>query len=136
METYTLREAASLTGLSYEAIRSRVDRCQIRAVAPGPGKTRRIPRTELEAAGLSVEPRPATTAAVISALLARLEAQAGEMAKLRQLEARAGSLVENADAEREAREQAENELHELRAWSEEVRSASWLQRRRLLRAAS
>jgi excisionase family DNA binding protein len=135
METYTLREAADITGLSYEAIRSRVDRGQLRAVAPGRGRTRRIPRSELEASGLSVEQRPATTAAVVSALLAKLEAQAGEMAKLRQLEARAGSLVEKAEAEREAREQAEHELHELRSWSEEVRSASWLQRRRLLRAS-
>jgi excisionase family DNA binding protein len=135
METYTLRQAADLTGLSYEAIRSRVDRGQIRAVAPGPGKTRRIPRTELEAAGLSVEAEPATTAAVVSALLAKLEAQAGEMVKLRQLEAHAGSLVEKAEAERAARERAEEELKEIQNWQEQLRSASWLQRRRLLRAS-
>jgi excisionase family DNA binding protein len=135
METYTLREAAELSGLSYEAIRSRVDRGQISAVSPGRGKARRIIRTELEAAGLSVEPRPATTAAVVSELLAKLETQAGEMAKLRQLEARAGSLVAQAEAEREARGRAEADLIELRNWTEQVRSASWRQRRRLLRAS-
>jgi excisionase family DNA binding protein len=135
METYTLREAAALTGLTYEALRSRVDRGQIRALAPGRGRTRRIPRSELESAGLSVEPRPAPTAEIVSGLIAKLEAQAGELIKLRQLEVRAGSLVEKAAEERAARELAERDLNELRSWSEEVRSASWLQRRRLLRAS-
>jgi excisionase family DNA binding protein len=135
METYTLKEAAELTGLSYEALRSRVDRGQIRALAPGRGRTRRIPRSQLESAGLSVEPRPAPTAEIVSELIAKLEEQAGELITLRQLEVRAGSLVEKAAADQAAREQAERELNELRNWSEEVRSASWLQRRRLLRAS-
>jgi excisionase family DNA binding protein len=135
VETYTLKEAAELTGLSYEALRSRVDRGQIRALAPGRGRTRRIPRSELESSGLSVEPRPAPTADIVSELIAKLEEQAGDLIKLRQLEVRAGSLLDKAAEEQAARERAEGELDELRSWSEEVRSAGWLQRRRLLRTS-
>ncbi len=132
METYTLREAADLTGLTYEALRSRVDRGQIRALAPGRGRTRRIPRSELESAGLNVEPRPASTASVVSELLSRLEEQAGEMVKLRQLEARAGSLVAEVEMERIAKQQNEAEINRLRAQIETAASAPFWKRRRLL----
>jgi excisionase family DNA binding protein len=132
VETYTLREAADLTGLNLQALRSRVDRGQIRAVKPGRGKARRIPRSELEAVGLSVEPKPATTSQVVSDLLARLEEQAGELASLRQLEAVAGSLSAQVEAEQQSREIVELEVHRLRAHIEAAKTARFWRRRRVL----
>ncbi len=134
VETYTLREAADLTGIGYEALRTRVDRGQIRALRPGRGRTRRVPRAELEAAGLRVEDKPASTAQVVSDLLAKLEAQAAELASLRQLEQRAGSLVAQVEAETKSREIAELEAHRLRAHIEAAKGARFWQRRKLLEA--
>jgi excisionase family DNA binding protein len=132
METYTLRQASELTGLSYEALRTRVDRGQIRAVKPGRGKARRIPRAELEGAGLSVEKQLATTSQVVSDLLAKLEAQAAELASLRQLEERAGSLAGQLEAERKSRELVEQETHRLRCQIDAAKNARFWQRRRVL----
>ncbi len=134
METYTLREASNLTGLSYEALRTRVDRGQIRAVKPGRGKARRVPRAELEAAGLSVEEQPASTSKVVSELLAKLEAQAAEIASLRQLEVKAGTLAAQVEAENKSRKLAELEAHRLRAHIEAAKGARFWQRRKLLEA--
>jgi excisionase family DNA binding protein len=134
VETYTLREAAELTGLNLQALRSRVDRGQIRAVKPGRGKARRIPRSELEAGGLSVEAKPATTSQVVSDLLAKLEEQAAELASLRQLEAVAGSLAAQVEAEKQSREIVELEAHRLRAQIEAAKNARFWQRRKLLDA--
>ena len=58
METFTIAEAAELTGLTKKAMRHRVDRGQIRAVKYG--GVRRISRAELERVGLRAD-RPATT---------------------------------------------------------------------------
>jgi excisionase family DNA binding protein len=134
VETYTLREASNLTGLSYEALRTRVDRGQIRAVKPGRGKARRVPRAELEAAGLSVEEQPASTSKVVSELLAKLEAQAAEIASLRQLEVKAGTLAAQVEAENKSRKLAELEAHRLRAHIEAAKGARFWQRRKLLEA--
>jgi excisionase family DNA binding protein len=134
METYSLREAADRTGIGYEALRTRVDRGQIRAVKHGRGRSRRIPRSELEAAGLPVESKPATTSQVVSDLLAKLEKQAGELASLRQLEQRAGSLAAQVEAERKSREVVELEAHRLRAQIEAAKNARFWQRRKLLDA--
>ena len=57
METFTIAEAAELTGLTKKAMRHRVDRGQIRAVKYG--GVRRISRAELERVGLRAD-RPAT----------------------------------------------------------------------------
>jgi excisionase family DNA binding protein len=132
VETYTLREAAELTGLNLQALRSRVDRGQIRAVRPGRGKARRIPRSELEAVGLSVEVKPATTSQVVSDLLAKLEEQAAELASLRQLEAVAGSLAAQVEAEKQSREIVELEAHRLRAQIEAAKTAPFWRRRQVL----
>jgi regulator of protease activity HflC (stomatin/prohibitin superfamily) len=91
-----------------------------------------VPRSELEAAGLSVEAKPATTAKLVSDLLAKLEAQAAELASLRQLEAKAGSLVAQAEAERQSREIAEQEAHRLRCQIDAAKNARFWQRRRVL----
>ncbi len=134
VETYTLREAADLTGIGYEALRTRVDRGQIHALRPGRGRARRVPREALEAAGLRVEEKPASTAKLVSELLAKLEAQAAELASLRQLEQRAGSLVAQVEAEAKSRELAELEAHRLRTQIETAKSARFWQRRKLLEA--
>jgi vacuolar-type H+-ATPase subunit I/STV1 len=135
VETYTLREAAELTGTTVAAMRKKADREQLRTVLRE--GVRRVPRSELERLGLPVEPRPAATTEVISELLARLEQQAAELASLRQLPQRIQHQEQEHAAELaaslEMREQAEQEAAELRLWRERVASAGWLERRRLVR---
>jgi predicted TIM-barrel fold metal-dependent hydrolase len=70
----------------------------------------------------------------VSDLLAKLEAQAAELASLRQLEQRAGSLVAQVEAETKSREIAELEAHRLRAHIEAAKGARFWQRRKLLEA--
>ncbi len=53
METLTIAEAAEATGLTKKAIRNRVDRGQLRAVLRD--GVRRIPRSELDRAGLDAD---------------------------------------------------------------------------------
>lgn len=111
METYTIAEAAELTGLTKKAVRNRVDRGQLRSVLRD--GMRRIPRSELDRAGLTDEaalrheaPEAASVASdtttVIRELVDRLERQASEIAQLRVLTVQAESL----DQERDRLEQA------------------------------
>ena len=153
METLTIAEAADATGLTKKAVRNRVDRGQVRAVLRD--GVRRIPRSELERAGLSLDAREAGAGAAegqeaapgypepMAEVLDRLERQAGELAELRVLTREADSLREERDrleaallesrakaAEAEAKLEAERgEAERLR----QVASAGWWQRRRLLR---
>jgi excisionase family DNA binding protein len=117
MRTFTIAEAAELSGLSRKAIARRVERGSLRSVVRN-GR-RRIPRSELERAGLLAEgdedtpnldpgalllPRPApggleaaarqddVLATLVRELLDRLERQSGEMAQLRALTVEAESL--------------------------------------------
>ena len=117
MRTFTIAETAELTGLSRKAIARRVERGSLRSVVRN-GR-RRIPRSELERAGLLAEgdegtpnldpgalllPRPAAgglepaggqedvLATLVRELLDRLERQSGEMAQLRALTVEAESL--------------------------------------------
>ncbi len=101
METLTIAEAAEATGLTKKAIRNRVDRGQLRAVLRD--GIRRIPRSELDCAGLSeagdgaairqeAASGQAPEASGWTELLGRLERQAGELAVLRQLTLEAESL--------------------------------------------
>lgn len=135
METYTLREAAELTGTSVAAMRKKADRNQLRTVLQN--GVRRVPRSELERHGLPVEPRPAPASEVIGELLARLEQQAAELVTLRQLpqciERQEQDHAAQLAAELELREQAEREAEELRLWRDRVSRAGWLERRRLVR---
>lgn len=153
METLTIAEAADATGLTKKAVRNRVDRGQVRAVLRD--GVRRIPRSELERAGLSLEHPEAGGGAAkgqeatpgypepMAEVLDRLERQAGELAELR-------VLTREADTLREERDRLEAALHESRAKEAEaeakleaergeaerlrqVASAGWWQRRRLLR---
>jgi hypothetical protein len=68
----------------------------------------------------------------VSDLLAKLEAQAAELASLRQLEQRAGSLVAQVETEQECREIAEQEAHRLRCQIDAAKNARFWQRRRVL----
>lgn len=104
METYTISEAARLSGLSQKSIRNRVDRGQLRAVKRD--GLRRIPRSEMRRAGLlrgseeasepaaesdTVELRMATEP-LLGQLLDRLERQAERLGEYRALSRHAESL--------------------------------------------
>jgi DNA-binding transcriptional MerR regulator len=91
VETYTLSEAAERCGLSVAALRRRADRGTIRTVKRD--GVRRVPRSELERAGLGVE-APATPAELVRELAETIRRQERELAALR-------ALPERVDAERE-----------------------------------
>lgn len=135
METYTLKEASELTGVSLAAMRKKADRGQLRTVLRD--GVRRVPRSELDRHGLPIEPRPAPASEVVGELLARLEQQAAELVTLRQLPERISRQEQEHAAQladlQEMREHAEREADELRLWRERVAAAGWLERRRLMR---
>jgi predicted nuclease with TOPRIM domain len=118
METFTFAEAAEVTGISKKALRNRVYRGHLQAVLRD--GVRRIPRSELERAGLLTSPSnasdvssevPLETAGetgMLNELLNRLERQAGELAELRLITREAESL-------KTERAQFEAALHETRA---------------------
>ncbi len=118
MRTYTISEAAEVTGLSRKAISRRIERGSLRSLVRN-GR-RRIPRSELVRAGILPEdaegapeldpralllPRPAPAAdleetgraeellvALVRELLDRVERQASEVAQMRALTVQAESL--------------------------------------------
>jgi len=101
METYTITEAAELTGLTDKSVRNRVDRGQLRVVKRD--GLRRIPRSELKRAGLiraeaeesnGVKPgsEPFAGPALVGQLLDRLERQASQLGEMRALTSQAESL--------------------------------------------
>lgn len=118
MRTYTVSEAAEVTGLSRKAISRRIERGSLRSLVRN-GR-RRIPRSELVRAGLLTDetdetpeldpralllPRPAAAADVeatggpeellvtlVRELLDRVERQASEVAQMRALTVQAESL--------------------------------------------
>lgn len=132
METFTLTEAAALTGVSREALRKRVNRGQLRSVLRD--GIRRIPRGELERAGLPIGP-PADQMTVIQELTRTIDAQAHELARLRALPAKIDAVRHAADTERQQRLRAEEKLAEATAWRTQLTRAGWRERRRLLRNA-
>jgi DNA-binding transcriptional MerR regulator len=98
VETYTLSEAAERCGVSVAALRRRADRGTIRTVKRD--GVRRVPRSELERAGLGVA-APATPAEVVRELAETIRRQERELAALR-------ALPERVDAERERVDAAEH----------------------------
>lgn len=158
METYTLREAAELTGTSQEALRKRVDRGTIQSVKRN--GVRRIPRSELERAGLRIG-GPADATDVTRELVERIAAQESELARLRALPERVEEYRRQIDTEAQARQEAEGRAQAEAAAREEAErgrederktrerveaerqaaderlqklaSAGWRERRRLLR---
>ncbi len=105
METFTIREAAEACGLTYEALRARVDRGTIRAGKRHEDAARVIPKSELQRIGLL----PGDEHGDLRAELDRLRAEL----KVHRL------LTEKAQgetaAEREARERMEEVFHQARA---------------------
>src|SRR4051812_26734186 len=100
----TIAEAARLTGLSKEAIRSRIDRGSLRASKKA--GVRRVPLDELAELGLlaggeDVGDRSPLT---VDQLLDRLERQAEQIGELR---AENESLTRDLEIERLRRERAE-----------------------------
>ena len=122
METYTISEAAELTGLTEKSVRNRVDRGQLRVVKRE--GLRRIPRSELKRAGLIREEDPAEgqraegggtkEAAVVGELLDRLERQANQLGELRALTRQAESLRQEHDELAAALENAREEARQAR----------------------
>lgn len=85
METYTTAEAARLTGTSVRALRKRIERGTLRAARADDGW--RIPRSELERAGLRIGP-PAAAVDVVRELAETIRRQERELAALRALPAK------------------------------------------------
>lgn len=149
METYTFAEAEKLTGLSRKALRNRVYRGKLQAVLRD--GVRRIPRSELDRAGLlqarfeldgaqGGEGLPGSggisrETEIFTEMLQRLERQAGELAEMRLLTRQAESLEHDRDrlvadlhAERSEAEQLRQRVAEL---EESALSRSWWRRRRV-----
>ena len=123
METYTINEAAGLTGLSEKSVRNRVDRGQLRVVKRD--GLRRIPRSELKRAGLIREQEATQEGqdggggvvrepAVVGQLLDRLERQANQLGELR-------ALTRQAESLRDERERLEAALAKAREAAQEAR---------------
>ena len=151
METYTLSEAAERSGVSVEAMRRRADRGTLRTVKRE--GVRRVPRSELERAGLRVGD-PAHVSDVVRELTETIRRQERELVSLRALpervestrrdhereaEARAAAEVRAQAAEEEARQEqaaaleAQAVAEAAREWRKQVARAGWRERRRLLR---
>lgn len=154
VETYTLREAAAVTGMSQEALRKRVDRGTVRSVKRD--GTRRIPRSELERAGLRVG-EPAAVGDVVRELTETIRRQEQELTALRALPERIEEARRDFEREAEVRAEearaavqaevetrlvveeraagAERAEAKARAWREQLTQAGWRERRRMLREA-
>jgi hypothetical protein len=122
METYSLRETAELCGVSLAAMRSRADRGSIKTVMRG--AQRRVPRAELERAGLL----PDAEVRSLRQEIADLQRQLSEFRQLvadterereavqRQIAAEAEArqqVVEAANRERASRMELEGRLRRL-----------------------
>lgn len=107
MDTFTIREAAERCELSYQLIRKRVDRGTLQTVKRD--GVRRIPRSELERAGLWPGSQPQVSDSLELVTLRQQLAEA--KAKIAELSA----LPAELDAEREAHERTQLALHEQRA---------------------
>lgn len=143
METYTTAEAARLTGTTVRALRKRIERGTLRAARAGEGW--RIPRSELERAGLHIN-APAAATELVRELAETIRRQERELAALRALPAKveqhrhtlAALDGERQQAERRAAESAA-EADALRAEVEQIAAAGpirALRLRRKLRAAA
>jgi excisionase family DNA binding protein len=142
METYTTAEAARLTGTTVRALRKRIERGTLRAARGGGGW--RIPRSELERAGLHISP-PAEATELVAELAETIRRQERELAALRALPAKVEQhrhTLAALDGERQEAElraaQSDAEAQALRAEVDQIAAAGpirALRLRRKLRAA-
>ena len=151
-ETFTITEAAELTGLTKKAVRHRVDRGRLQAVKEG--GLRRIPRSELERAGLDLggakreaaltQELDATSATVAlereharQALVHagreayRIGLEVDELRRELELARREALIARGRLRETETR--AETEIQAEREWRRHFARAGPIERRRLLR---
>ncbi len=105
METLTIREAADVCGMTYEAMRARVDRGTLRAGKRREDGARMIPKSELQQAGL-------LPGADVTQLHNEVDRLRHELKTHRLLTERAQSQT---GAERQARELIEQSMHRERA---------------------
>jgi hypothetical protein len=105
MEVFTIREAAELCGVTYEAMRTRVDRGSVRVSKRRADGARVIPKSELERLELLPGSDVAALTKEVNELRETIKAQ-------RLLTERAES---EAAAEQRARELAEQTVHQERA---------------------
>jgi len=105
METLTIREAADACGMTYEAMRARVDRGTLRAGKRRDDGARMIPKSELLQAGL-------LPGADVVQLHSEIDQLRRELKEHRLLTERAQS---ETAAERQARELIEQSMHRERA---------------------
>jgi excisionase family DNA binding protein len=137
METYTTAEAARLTGTTVRALRKRIERGTLRAARGGGGW--RIPRSELERAGLHISP-PAEATELVAELAETIRRQERELAALRALPAKVEQHRHTLAAlhgERQAAElraaQSDAEAQALRAEVAQIAAAGPIRALRLRR---
>ena len=93
VNSFTIAEAAEVSGLTQKALRARIDGGQVRAVLRD-GAPPRIPESELRRAGLLPAPAPRVAepadgvreragSEIVRELVAVIERQAAELAELR-----------------------------------------------------
>jgi uncharacterized protein involved in exopolysaccharide biosynthesis len=122
METYSLREAAQLCGVSLTAMRSRADRGSIKTVMRG--AQRGVPRSELERTGLLPDAEIRNLRQQIADLQRQLsehrrlvaDTQREREAAKRQMQAEAEGhqrVAEAANGKRARRTELEGRLHRL-----------------------
>ena len=105
MENFTIREATDACGMTYEAMRARVDRGTLRAGKRREDGARTIPKSELQRTGL-------LPGADIAQLYGEVDRLRHELKAYRLLTKRSQS---ETAAERQARELIEQSMHRERA---------------------
>jgi hypothetical protein len=135
VDTFTIAQAADLLEgqITKAALRKRVQRPDapggLRSVKGQDGK-RRIPASELHRAGFRLQAKPPDPAEIVRELVERITTQEAELIRLRALPAR---LEADATEHREAAKAAALRAAQAEAQLEEIRSAPWWKRRKLLR---
>ncbi len=144
VETYSTAEAARLTDITVRALRKRIERGTLRAVRRDDGW--RIPRSELERAGLRIGPA-AEPGELVRELTDTIRRQERELTQLRALPQRVADQARRLDVEQAARATAERQAQaaaaqraELAAELDELAAAgpirAWRLRRELRQAAA
>lgn len=137
VETYTLSEVAERCGVSVAALRRRADRGTLRTVKRD--GVRRVPRSELERAGLRLDEQPASPAEFVRELTETIRRQERELAALRALPERVEQERGRVGAAEHRAAESASEAMRLRAELDAIAAAGPIRalklRRRLRRGA-